>query len=467
MFDGKNSKRIDFLESEREKIWARLVELEGEVSKKPSDYEKEAKQASKKTAEFRNKAEERLNSANELLNAIEQIHTKTATESEHIRAIKDKLDNIVEKSVLASEEILERSNSLQINLEKIQKIFTDHPNLRSEISELDDLITTLEEDASKANTTYKGILTKKAEIDELYREIIGYEDENEEGEIVEIEGLKSELESTYSELSEKAKELNQKITEIRNQGEIAVNSFIEANESRMKESIDKSDSEYEEITNKIASLLPDALTAGLSSAFIAKKKEEEKVYEEYKRKFNRGILYLVIVSLLPIAISIFFLATDVPLSEVIERSPKIILAFLPIYIPLVWSTISANKKVNLSKRLIEEYSHKQVLSMTVEGLSNQIDNIEDDSISRELRIKLLYNFLYVSSENPGKLISNYERSDNPIFDYLERRRTNSKEIKEDKSLTKTLEERSTSILNKAMDELEDGVVGTVKNNISS
>jgi len=56
----------------------------------------------------------------------------------------------------------------------------------------------------------------------------------------------------------------------------------------------------------------------------------------------------------------------------------------------MWVAYSSNRKMNLSKRLSEEYSHKEVLSKTFEGLSTQINNISDEKISGDLRNKLLY-----------------------------------------------------------------------------
>ena len=61
-----------------------------------------------------------------------------------------------------------------------------------------------------------------------------------------------------------------------------------------------------------------------------------------------------------------------------------------------------------------------MLSKTFEGLSKQIENIEDKELSSELKIKLLHNILSVSSENPGKLISNYNTADHPLMDALEK-----------------------------------------------
>jgi len=90
------------------------------------------------------------------------------------------------------------------------------------------------------------------------------------------------------------------------------------------------------------------------------------------------------------------------------------------YSPILWLPYSTNKKSNLSKRIIEEYTHKSVLGRTYEGLSNQIDSISNsDGISDELRVKLLFNILQVSAENPGKLISDYNKSDHPLMEALE------------------------------------------------
>jgi len=126
------------------------------------------------------------------------------------------------------------------------------------------------------------------------------------------------------------------------------------------------------------------------------------------------------ISLIPVSVDIYQLTQGVDLFKIIADTPKLVLSILPLYFPVLWMAFKANKQINLSKRLIEEYTHKEVLSRTVEGLSTQIDNINDDSISAELRVRLLHNILEISSENPGKLISNYNKADNPVMDALEK-----------------------------------------------
>jgi len=98
---------------------------------------------------------------------------------------------------------------------------------------------------------------------------------------------------------------------------------------------------------------------------------------------------LIGVSLLPVGVSIFFLAKNTSMLDVIDKLPRLILGIVPMYIPPLWFTYSVSKKLNLSKRLIEEYAHKEVLSRTYEGLSNQIANIGDKNQSEELKISCL------------------------------------------------------------------------------
>jgi uncharacterized coiled-coil DUF342 family protein len=464
IFDGKNSKKIEYLDDERKKIWNRLVMLEKKVEEKPSDLEKEIQQASKKAAEFRNKTEERFIQANEIYNNI-QITTEKINEIySEITNLRDQITKISQNSKNESDGILERSQELSIFLEELETTLEAHPKLKDELSELDSTIKSIEENASKANFTYKGIISKKVEIDELHREIIGYEEKGDNDEVVLIEGLKSELEASYDTLISKSDELNKRIDDLKLKSVSQYDEFISYHKSELETIKSDTKSEYDTINKRIASLLPNAMTAGLSSAFISKKKEEEALYDEYKEKFNKGIFYLTLVSLLPIAISIYFLSKGEPLTEVIMRSPKVILSLMPLYIPLIWNTISANKKVNLSKRLIEEYSHKQVLSMTIEGLSNQINSIEDSSISEELRTQLIRSFLMVTSENPGKLISNYQKSDNPILNLFDRDKKDT--VEDNGSIIKTIEDKTKKIFEKVTDEIEDNIVNKAKNTLS-
>jgi hypothetical protein len=177
--------------------------------------------------------------------------------------------------------------------------------------------------------------------------------------------------------------------------------------------------ELKDIKEKIEKLLPAALTAGLSSAYSTKKTEEIEEGQKLLRIFYLAIAGLVGVSTIPFAVSIHSLINNVTLQDTLIRIPRLVLAIAPLYIPILWVAYSANRRANLSKRLVEEYSHKEVQAKTYEGLSRQINTI-DGPDSNELRIKLLYNILEISAENPGKLISDYNKADHPLMDALDK-----------------------------------------------
>ena len=91
----------------------------------------------------------------------------------------------------------------------------------------------------------------------------------------------------------------------------------------------------------------------------------------------------------------------------------------------VWPPLKRNGRTPLwgfckclSKRLIEEYKHKEAVSKTYEGLAKQISEIGDARASKELQARLLYNTVMLSENNPGELIKDFNRPDNPLLDVL-------------------------------------------------
>lgn len=423
IFDGGKSEQIKYLEDERQKLWKRLISLESDfselrkfVEKRTPEAEADAKSHSKMAAEYRNKVEKRWEEANELFDKIKEqlkisIEKRLEIEKENTESINQR--SSIEESISLIDEAENKLNSklefIDQKIKNIDEIFQKYPDLEDELKELENFIFKIEENKGKSDITLVEVNKRKREIDNLYREVFGYTQKDEKtGEEIKIEGKKQELDNSYEILFSELEEAENKIKKI---NEEYFNKYKDY-ESQHKE-------KYDSIIKEIRSLLPNALTAGLSSAFSKKKEEELIISKGLQFKFNIGIIILILISIIPFAISIYFLANDIELLEVINRIPRIVLSIVPMYIPALWFTISASKKLNLSKRLIEEYSHKEVLSRTYEGLSNQIANIQDQEQSEELKFRLLTNFLQVTSENPGKLISNYNTSDHPVMEALE------------------------------------------------
>lgn len=414
------------LEDENKKLWERLVVLEKNIN---SEEElKKIKEHSKKAAEYRNKSNERLQEISNIKDNLSSL------EQEYKSSILV-FNQLIEKSQIHTKDIETNSSSLLETIDKFDDITSSHPNLEEEIEEFKGHFEEISDTQNKTSIAFKDILNKKKDLDNLHREIIGYSEKDEDDEIIKTEGLKGYLERSYNEIENKLKGLNQEYTLTKTTTKERLNNFIEEQKKDFAKKSEKHESSIEGIKQRIESLLPSSLTAGLSSAFINKKEEEEIAFKGHKRAFNFGIFLITIAAITSLCISLnSIISHDQTLEQFLEKAPLMFIAFLPLYIPLIWVTISANKKVNLSKRLIEEYSHKQVLSMTIEGLTQQIEDIEDSDTSTELKNQLIRNFLKVSNENPGKLISDYQKSDNPILNMFDRKKKKEKEKRNKKEL---------------------------------
>jgi len=439
---GKFEDKVYFLDDEQKKLWARVVAIEKkqfvtdtdlqnlgiEVKNKTSDYENSAKQSSKKASEFRNRSEEAKNTTYQYLEdikvKIKELENLTADAESLHNTIVGLHDDSIDKNTeieAVHKSISENNTEISQKNVELNALFAGIPECEAKIEALDTVLNKSEDYQLKNEALYKSISAKKKEIDELYYEIIGFSEKDEEtGEETKAPGLKDELEAVYEKLRT---------------GFLSIQGDVENYKIRTTYNYDKMKAEAEteytnalaaweishnKIVNDIEALLPNALTAGLSHAYSKKKESEVAESEALNAKFAWAIGSMVCVSLIPFAISYSFWLKNVPLDKVVYDMPRLVVGILPLYIPVLWLAYSANKSLKLSKRLIEEYTHKEVLSKTFEGLSRQIENIEDKAISFDLRTKLLYNILEVNSENPGKLITDYNKSDHPLMDALDK-----------------------------------------------
>lgn len=252
------------------------------------------------------------------------------------------------------------------------------------------------------NANYKVASKQTQEIKQKYIEIFGGESADEDGNTLEVTGLVNELNSSYKELQDKMSSLENKI------------------QTQYDTKIEEWNTIYSALKNKIEELLPGSMSAGLAYAFIEKREREQNERRNAAWAFYLAIISLVIISFIPVFINFRLLTQSdgLNLKENINTLGKMVWMMFPIYVPILWVAIFANKRINLSKKLIEEYSHKEVIAKTYEGLASQIQKLNNDEISIELRNKLIENTLNASSDNPSKYITNYNKCDNPITEIL-------------------------------------------------
>lgn len=405
-------------------IAVKLENFDKEIKTKATDSEIEAKEAAEsavqhsisiKTIEEQLKEsleefEKILKDSKQHLNQIndnEHKHNELLTNLEKRQEELDKHFQILKEQEKEVEEnaqsILGKSQELEVALKDVSELPAKYEETFKLLEESQTLHTGI-------NDLLNESIKKKKSIDTLKNEILGYTLNNEAGETEKIPGIKHRLEEAYNGMNEKIDILDATLEE-----------HIKANDRRYNDTIDNANKTFSEIEKKLTHLLPGAMAAGLSSAYESKANSEKEDRLASEKSFKNAIVWLVIVSFVPVIFALYlFFGLKMDLLSLIDGLPKVTLTMLPIYIPIFWVAYSSNKKSKLSKRLIEEYEHKASLGKVFTGLSGQIDNIgEEQEITLELRTKLLYNLLKASSENPGKLISDYNKSDHPMMEALE------------------------------------------------
>lgn len=357
--------KIEYLESERKKLWERLVVLEDEL--------KAYKQMGTVTTTL-NKAKKIKEKYDGLNQDFENIQSNVTFINENADTIKGIYEDIVGKrdSINSDYEILPSK------IQKLKELVDKNEALASDLDDIENNASESKENLELIKGNLSSSIEIKNQISAILKQITGYDTKNEKGEIVHQEGLRDELTNTYDEISEKLETLKQEQSKV------------------IAETISGWENKYKNLEKQIKGLLPKAMTAGLSSAYINKVGDEA---------LTRWIMFVVfILSLLGMGAIGIWVKADIWYMKIVYS------------LPLFWLAIFSNKQVNLSKKIIEAYEHKKAVSQTFEGLSKQIENIQDEDIASELHVKLLQQTLEANSENPSKCITNYNNSDNPILE---------------------------------------------------
>lgn len=413
----------EYLDEERKKLWnevnslkEQLTALRVDFNTRTPEHEADAKQSSRKASEYRNRALESKKAADSALSdirtakeSLELIYSEIVTLNDDVKTTSSTCAD-ARKNIDAANKTITELNNLLVNIDDYE----------SKTEELNEFYRLGSEEIAKIKHLHNSSLEKKSEIDEFHVSIFGYENTDEEtGEVKSVKGLRAQLLESFSDLEKNIESSDAKLSEIYEQAEAANADFLSDKDEKLEEKLSEWNVEHDAASKKIKELLPDALTAGLSHAFYEKREAEIQSGKDLNKTFNLAIGALVLVSCIPFAINWYLLNGGKEIEAIIDDLPKMLASILPLYIPLAWLAFTANRKINLSKRLVEEYTHKEVLSKTFEGLSSQIEGVNDKEISAELRIKLLYNLMDVSAENPGKLISNYDNADHPLMEVLD------------------------------------------------
>lgn len=408
---------LNYLNEEREKTWDRIEKLESSIDELNKNIQEaldlakskiSVDEANAKTALVNATAyaETAKNKSQEITQLLEEINLII----DNYKTNKTLLENSIKKAEEIDEkhdELMENATAISAEQIKIQSVqsqvssaLTNAQNSESQIKSLENSSTT---SFNKINDMLSKSTELKTEISDLYDEVFGYETNAGEHE----EGLKDELDKTYKELCDNMKTLSDDFIQLKKEKEEELNNVI-------LEATKKHDA----IVAEIKSHLPDGVAAGLAGAFYEKKETETQTMEKDYKKFDGLLKWMVVVAILPFIVYIIWLFNGKPLDEIIKTIPNMTFAVLPLYAPLVWLGIHLNKKINLSKKLIEEYAYKEAISKAVTGVSEQIKSLKDEEASQEIYENLIHLVISASADNPGKYITEYNKCDNPVVEML-------------------------------------------------
>ncbi|MGS4883005.1 hypothetical protein [Photobacterium damselae] len=398
-----------------------------------SNLEKNAPEHYKKVVGARNELSKLRNHAQTRIDEIDNYFEQIKSGADIARSLTEQTTDSIEEiqrqessaaQTLISltndhEDYINKKSDIEAAIDELKALIDEKDILSVKIESLSGQVDQSEEISNRLKLLVKNSSQDRNKIKDLYLEIFGYSEENEQGEEVIYEGLKDELESSYKKIKEDISSFSLDFQSTK-QSQVDILEDIERNyQTSLDSFIRKAEVEKNAVIEQLKSLLPDALTAGLSGAYVDKIKVEKELLEKHEKTFNISIASMIACSLIPVTFSMIrVLFLNEQFGTVIQDAPMLYSMMLPVYAPILWVAYSSNKNYKLSKRLIEEYTHKEVSSRTFEGLSNQIEKIGEDDTNGELRTKLLFNLLQVNSENPGKLISDYNNSDHPIIDAI-------------------------------------------------
>lgn len=247
--------------------------------------------------------------------------------------------------------------------------------------ELENYINGLNEKSGKADKALTTIEDTRDKIDHIYSNIS------------EIKTNTESYESSISKLYDNASELENRLAQ---------------HEKRLESLQEIANQRIETIEN----LLPGATSAGLASAFRARK--------NYFRtpKILWGIVFVVsVLSLVVVAyVDPIDFSQDAPSYSAIV---PYVLERLPFAIPLVWLAIYAGRRHGQALQLEEDYAHKEVLSNSFEGYKQQLLDIEENSNEKEQTLSLINRTLQAISQHPVRIYQAKQENITPWEDLRE------------------------------------------------
>jgi predicted nucleic acid-binding Zn-ribbon protein len=409
-------------------------ELREEIKRRASDSEESARVSAANASESANRIKEIESSVHDALNKLKDVAERADGERGRIQTLATELENSHRGLALGTEyiqqisaEITSIKSSIDVasagvyaNVDKINLTLSRSEKLPEKVSDIEALLEHCENIGEDIQGLLSHSMSRKSEVDDLHKQILGYDIKDAQGNSEHIDGLRDTLAKSYSAIQDRTNMLEVEVQRVVNEVKSSFLSHFASQKENFDQLLLDSKNQIDAVNEQLTSLLPGAMAEGLSAAYENKKSEEILSLTKFEAGFRKALFAMALVSLIPLGVDVYLLMYQgFELVRVIKDTPNLMVSILPLYFPILWFAHSSNKQLKLSKRLIEEYTHKAVLGKTFSGLSNQIESLPGEVVRDDLRQRLLFNLLQVSSENPGKLIKDFNKSDHPLMEALE------------------------------------------------
>ena len=258
MGDNKN---IEWLKEEVQKIWERLVALEGKadnivslneygsrvlsleqtLTTAPATYIKDAENASRQTSTYYNRAKTKCD---ELDNKIDQINESISNlqrllqDTQQIKvSLEEQQTKILEKLPVIESEYNNISQSLDSWREDTKTFetgYTESQEWLQKAKAVYDGLQKLDSDSNslikKINSLHTQAIEKRDEVQDAYDDIFGYDyNDDDTGEEKHENGLKAELEVSYDKIEKQLKDFDVSLVDFKKKKETEYNNFTAVN----------------------------------------------------------------------------------------------------------------------------------------------------------------------------------------------------------------------------------------------
>lgn len=174
---------------------------------------------------------------------------------------------------------------------------------------------------------------------------------------------------------------------------------------------------FDTLSEKIQSLMPGAVSAGLASAYYKQKISFDEPIRTSTRLFYSAVGILIVGSLVYLVDSISWSGVSFKQVGDWESVFKSFVSKLPFYGPAVWLAYYASKRRSEFQRLQQEYAHKEALANSFESYRKQVSDLQVRS--DELMAQLMQSSIEAISFNASKTLDGVHGDKMPIQDAID------------------------------------------------